>query len=275
MRRLAKRWPFAVAAALCFCGAAYAQSSSPLVLDRGGAAVSLEPYAPNIIRVTLSLDKGQATSGPGYGFVAHPAFEGWTRQQDTTGDIYRSPQIVVTVAASRRGRRPPLPTQVDIGKYFNGSAPGVNITVRTAEGKKLLEMTGWSMSVPNHKDGNASIVNDKRPGDLAFYQVGATFVSPPDEHYYGLGQNQEGYLDHRGHVIACWHDYTAAGGPSIGVPFAVTNYGYGIVWDNPSKTTIAPGFNEQTRWQSEVGNRVSFFVIAGATTDEIYEGYRQ
>jgi alpha-D-xyloside xylohydrolase len=37
------------------------------------------------------------------------------------------------------------------------------------------------------------------------------------------------------------------------------------VWDNPSKTTIEPGFNEQTRWTSEVGDRVSFFVIAGAT----------
>jgi alpha-glucosidase (family GH31 glycosyl hydrolase) len=47
------------------------------------------------------------------------------------------------------------------------------------------------------------------------------------------------------------------------VPFLITNKGYGLVWDNPSKTTIEPGFNEQTRWISEVGDRVSFFVIAG------------
>jgi alpha-D-xyloside xylohydrolase len=46
------------------------------------------------------------------------------------------------------------------------------------------------------------------------------------------------------------------------------------VWDNPSQTTIAPGFNEQTTWTSQVGNRVSFFVIAGKNTDEIYSGYR-
>ena len=55
----------------------------------------------------------------------------------------------------------------------------------------------------------------------------------------------------------------------------VSNYGYGIIWDNPSKTTIEPGFNERTLWSSEVGDRVSFFVIAGASTDEIYSGYRQ
>ena len=100
------------------------------------------------------------------------------------------------------------------------------------------------------------------------------FVSPDDEHYYGLGQNQEGFLDHRGHTVECWHNYLATGGPSVCVPFLVTNYGYGMIWDNPSKTTIAPGFNEQTRWTSEVGDRVSFFVIAGANTDEIYSGYR-
>jgi alpha-D-xyloside xylohydrolase len=58
------------------------------------------------------------------------------------------------------------------------------------------------------------------------------------------------------------------------VPFLVTNKGYGLLWDNASKTTIEPGFNEQTRWISEAGDRVSFFVIAGATADEIYSGYR-
>ena len=117
-------------------------------------------------------------------------------------------------------------------------------------------------------------LNDKRPSDPPFYQVGATFVSPDDEHYYGLGQNQEGFLDHRGRRIECWHNYTATAAPSICVPFLVTNKGYGMVWDNPSKTVIEPGFNEQTRWTSEVGDRVSFFVIAGKTTDEIYAGYR-
>jgi alpha-D-xyloside xylohydrolase len=110
--------------------------------------------------------------------------------------------------------------------------------------------------------------------DPEFYTVGATFASPDDEHYYGLGQNHEGFLDHRGHAVHCWADYEAPAAPSFCVPFLVTNKGYGVVWDNPSKTTIEPGFNEQTRWTSQVGDRVSFFVIAGSTADEIYAGYR-
>ena len=54
----------------------------------------------------------------------------------------------------------------------------------------------------------------------------------------------------------------------------VSSRGYGLVWDNPSKTTIDLGFNERNIWSSEVGDRVSYFVIAGRTSDEIYEGYR-
>ena len=140
------------------------------------------------------------------------------------------------------------------------------------------------MSVPNHKDGNAHVLSevnpsiaydryDPRPADAAYFQVSASFHSPDDEHYYGLGENQEGYLDHRGHPIRCWNDYDAPAAPSFCVPFLVTNKGYAVLWDNPSKTTIEPGFNEQTRWISEVGDRVSFFVIAGKTTDELYSGY--
>jgi len=245
---------------------------APVVLDHNGSSIVLEPYAPNIIRVSLSLKKDRAVAAPGYGFVATPTAEGWTHQQTEQEDVYRSSRLIVSVASSRP--RQPMATEVDIARFFNGSTPGTNISFRTPEGKTMLHMTGWSMSAPNHKDGNAGVLNDKRPSDPPFYRVGASFFSPADEHYYGLGQNQEGFLDHRGHTVECWHNYTATGGPSVGVPFVVTNYGYGMVWDNPSKTTIEPGFNEQTRWTSEVGERVSFFVIAGNTYDEIYSGYR-
>jgi alpha-D-xyloside xylohydrolase len=260
-----------IATAMTFVTASVAQSTQ-LVLTRDNSTIALEAYAPNIVRVTLSLARDQATASPGFGFVTHPSSARWAHQQTDAGDVYRSSRMVVTVDVNRPGH--PSLTERDIGKFFNGSAPPAHITITTPEGKKLLEMTGWSMSVPNYKDGNAYINNDRRPSDQPFYQVGATFVSRDDEHYYGLGQNQEGFLDHRGHTVECWHNYTATGAPSICVPFVVTNKGYGLIWDNPSKTTIQPGFNEQTNWISQVGNRVSFFVIAGDNVDEIYSGYR-
>jgi alpha-D-xyloside xylohydrolase len=267
---------FAVVAVIAvLSGGAYAQSSpARLELDRTGETIALEPYAPNILRVTLSLQHDAATAKPGYGFVASADSSGWRASQTEQGDVYASSRIIATISPLHADVHPRLQTQADIAKYFNGSTPGADITFRTPDGKTLLEMTGWSQAVPNHKDGTASLANDRRASDPAFYIVGATFKSPDDEHYYGLGDNQEGFLDHRGHAVRCWNDYTAPAAPSTCVPFLITNRGYGLVWDNPSKTTIEPGFNEQTRWISEVGDRVSFFVIAGATADEIYAGYR-
>src|SRR5580658_7654155 len=275
--------PAAIAiAGLLFACNSYAQQPN-VVIPRGNSTIVLEPYAPNVIRVTLSLDKDEAMAAPGYGIVAAPVPAGWSYQETEDAHVYQSPRLVVTLLGGSGGRKPSTPpseptnvqkTQASIGKFFNGSAPWADIRFSTPDGKLLLEMNGWQMSVPNYKDGNTQVLHDKRPTDKDFYQVGASFASPADEHYYGLGQNQEGYLDHRQHTVECWNNYVATGGPTWCIPFAVTNKGYGLVWDNPSQTTIMPGFNEQTRWLSQVGNRVSFFVIAGQNTDEIYSGYR-
>lgn len=252
---------------------AFARPQSPVILSRGNATVMLEPYAPNILRVTLSLRKGDAVAAPGYGILAKPSATGWRASPSAAGDTLASGRITATVSPERKPYKP-TGTQADIGRFFNGSTPGVGLDIRTVDGKPLLHLNGWQMSVPNHKDGNAEILNDRRPQDHDFFEVGATFATPPDEHVYGLGQNQEGYLDRRGHVVRCAHDYNAPSGQSVCVPFVVTNKGYGLLWDNPSRTTVSFGFNDQTTWLSDVGQRVSFFVIAGGTFDEIYAGYR-
>jgi alpha-D-xyloside xylohydrolase len=266
----------ALAAGIAFgCTGLSAQGPSEhLELDRPGETIVLEPYAPNILRVTLSLKREAALAGPGYGFVSAPLADGWSASQTAQADIYQSSRIVATVERDIPVSTPPVQTKLDIAKYFQHSTEA-HITFRTPDGKKLLELTGWSQNVPNHKDGTAQLLLDRRPTDPELDVVGATFASPDDEHYYGLGQNQEGFLDHRGHPVNCWADYTAPASPSFCIPFLVTNKGYGLVWDNPSKTRIDPGFHETTRWRSEQGDRVSFFVIAGSTTDEIYAGYRQ
>ncbi len=252
-----------------------AQDTS-LTLDREGNTIVLEPYAPNIIRVTMSTLKDEATAGPGYGIVAKPDGEGWTHESATAADTYKSSRMTVVVAApAPPPRRPDGTFWHGPRKNFNGADRGPYLTIADSSGKPLLDMEGWEMAELNDKDGDSQLNYDRRPTDPKFYRVGATFSSPDDEHYYGLGQNQEGFLDHRGHKVECWADYQSVGGPSFCVPFLVTNKGYGLLWDNPSKTTIQPGFNEQTKWVSQVGQRVSFFVVAGETTDEIYAGYRR
>ena len=59
-------------------GIALHAQESRIVIDRDGSTIVLEPYAPNIVRVTLSTLKDQAIAGPGCGIVAKPLPAGWT-----------------------------------------------------------------------------------------------------------------------------------------------------------------------------------------------------
>jgi alpha-D-xyloside xylohydrolase len=260
-------------------GVALAQSG-PYVLERKGRTIFLEPYATNIVRVTMSVEKGAASGAPGYGFVAKPSGEGWTHERDAEGgEVFRSSKMVVRVGpGDLPADKLPQPMPLDALNrqlrevYFggNGQQGPYNdaLVVTTPGGKMLLHMDTWTMA-PERADVAQQDVGQKG------YSVAAMFDSPSDEHYYGLGQQQKGWMDLREHEVRCWHDYGATGGEDVCVPFLVSSRGYGLVWDNPSKTTVVLGINQRNTWSSEVGDRVSYFVIAGDTSDEIYAGYRQ
>ncbi|PXA94811.1 alpha-glucosidase, partial [Caulobacter sp. D4A] len=238
--------------------AGLAVAAPTTTVDRNGSYVSVETYAPNVIRVTISQDKDLAKAAPGYGINGQPSDKGWRHDQKAGADVFTSSELSLEVVAQPWPGAPSLQE-----RYFAPSLPPVSIKVRKADGTSLVDMNGWELS-PHVVSGEKT------------YRAGATFSTTADEHFYGLGQNQEseGALDLRGRTIDCKHDYDAPHGETVCVPFLVTSKGYGILWDNPSATKIYPGVNGRTLWQSNVGERVSFFVITGKTTDEIYAGYR-
>jgi alpha-glucosidase/alpha-D-xyloside xylohydrolase len=278
VRKSLMRGPGAVLPKVLLAGLAVAWSA-PLVLERDGRAISLDPYAPNILRVTMSADRAAATGDPGYGFTAKPSAEGWTYERDAEGgDVFRSASMVVHVApGDLPADKLPQPMPLDalnqqLREHYFGGGDGHGphndaLLVTTPGGRMLLHMRTWEMT-PESADVA------REDAEAKGHAISATFDSPADEHYYGLGQQQKGWMDLRDHEIRCWHDYGALGGEDVGVPFMVSSRGYGLVWDNPSKTTVVLGFNQRNVWSSEVADRVSYFVIAGDTSDEIYQGYR-
>lgn len=241
------------AAALLTASPAAAQSMG--VVDRNGSLVSIEPYGPNIIHVTIALDRKEIANGAGYGISGKPDARGWTRRTDASGEVYASPALNVTVNAQPW---PKQPTQME--RYFVSSLPPVSVVIRDARGREITRMEGWEMA-PHTVNGEAT------------FRVGASFSDTADTHYYGLGQNQEGILDLRGRTIDCRHNYDAPAGETVCVPFLVTSKGYGIVWDNSSVTTVSPGLHNRTQFQSRVGERVSFFIITGDNANDLYAGY--
>jgi alpha-D-xyloside xylohydrolase len=251
--------PIHAAIATVLAALGQAALAAPIAtLDRNGAYVSVESYGPNVLHVTIAVDKAEVLKGPGYGILPKNADSGSFRHASTNGaDTFSSSGMTVNVNAAPA---PTVPTQGQ--KYFAPALASVGLQVKNARGEQILNMAGWEMS-PQTVNGEKT------------FQVGATFTAPHDEHYYGMGQNQESLssLDLRGRVLDCKHWYDAPGGESVCVPFMVSSKGYGIVWDNPSATRFVAAVNGKTTFQSNVGERVSFFIITGANPQELYSGY--
>jgi len=161
-----------------------------LILDRDGSTIVLQPYAQNIIRVTLSTIRDSAVAAPGYGFVATPSGQDWVHERKDEDDVYRSPRLIVSVAVNKP--QPRSSTQADISKYFHGASPPAHITISTPNGKTLLQMTNWWMSVPNYKDDNAGILHNKRPAitESRFEGAGPTAGSNSGENHRSPASRQ-------------------------------------------------------------------------------------
>ena len=229
--------------------------ASPVVVNRNGAYVAIESYAPNIVRITIATDYAAAAAPPGYGFIASAEPHGLEHTQGAGGDDFRSNSLQLHIDAPSPAAAPSVGE-----RYFAPALPPVALEIKNAGGETVLAMTGWQKA-PHTVNGEHT------------FQVGARFAAPADEHFHGLGQNQEGILDLRGRTIDCKHFYDDPHGETVCVPFMVSSRGYGIVWDNPSDTHVYPGVNGRTLWQSEVGERVSFFVIVADDSDALYAGY--
>lgn len=233
--------------------------AAPLAtLDHQGAWVSVEAYGANVLRVTIATDKEQALRAPGYGLLPAAAETGGFKHSGgAAGDDFTSAAMSLHVTPIPKPHTPAI-TEA----YFSPLTPPIGLQVKNAKGEMLLDMTGWSMA-PHIVTGEHT------------FQVGASFLAPEDEHYYGMGQNQEsrGPLDLRGRAVDCKHWYDAPGGETVCIPFLVSSKGYAILWDNPSDTHLSAGINGSTSFSSEVGERVSFFVIVGDKPAEIYGAY--
>jgi len=261
--------------ALFACSASAQQG--PLVLERGKGVISLEPYAPNILRITMSTDKASATAAPGYGFVAQPSADGWTHEHNADGsDEYRSAAMVCAHRAtgSTQGRVAAGYALDDLNSelrehYFGGGGGrggphNDDLQVTEADGKTLLHMRTWQMfpSRPDPAEPNAKE-----------FRIGAILIHRPTSTTTAWASNRRAGW-------TCAIARSTAGtniAPSAAKTCACRSWCRAAAtgWcGQPSKTTIDLGFNQRNVWSSEVGDRVSYFVISGKTSDEIYEGYR-
>ncbi len=89
------------------------------------------------------------------------------------------------------------------------------------------------------------------------------------ESFYGLGQHQAGVWNYRGEAVDISQDNT-----NISVPFFLSSYGYGIYWNNTSRSRFNNRFLHALYVSSEVADAVDYYFIYGPEFDTIIGAYR-
>jgi alpha-D-xyloside xylohydrolase len=130
----------------------------------------------------------------------------------------------------------------------------------SADGTKELfsERPSHFSSPPHRGYGHAN-------GGL--YRCEVTFKAFAGERIYGLGQHQHGLLDQKGTVTELVQRNT-----EVCVPFALSNRGYGFLWNMPGTGRAELAAN-RTRWVATGARQLDYWVTAGATPAEIVSRY--
>ena len=90
------------------------------------------------------------------------------------------------------------------------------------------------------------------------------------EAIYGLGQHQAGVWNYRGDSVDLSQDNTA-----IAVPLMVSSNGYGLYWNNMSRSRFNNRFVQATYFSSEVADTIDYYFLYGPEFDKVVAGYRE
>lgn len=90
-----------------------------------------------------------------------------------------------------------------------------------------------------------------------------------EEALYGLGQHLHGELNLRNMEIELVQENT-----KVSIPFLLSSEGYGLLWDNYSRTVYKDVADSSYLW-SDVGEKVQYYFIKGNSCDEIISQNRQ
>lgn len=156
----------------------------------------------------------------------------------------------------------------------------------TYETKETVGITVGSLSAEIHeiwggycityfKDGK-KILKTAQEGDAVtryrhvegdHYCVKALFEADKNEHFYGLGQEQQDHFDRKGCTSELVHYNTKSS-----IPFVYSSLGYGFLWNNPS-----PGRCELTKnhtlWLSESAYQIDYLIMTGDSPADVMHVY--
>jgi len=130
--------------------------SGRVVLTRYHTTLLLQPYAPNIIRVSISRLKPYALAAPGYGISAKPNAHGWKFAPGSGGGTYRSSRCGIHSGVSRHSAASAAsaPHQPVLQQYRRAGLRSRAAAFPVAQRSHRGESGNWFMYRPSNGSGN-------------------------------------------------------------------------------------------------------------------------
>ncbi|MGA7243458.1 MAG: glycoside hydrolase family 31 protein [Terracidiphilus sp.] len=159
---------------------------------------------------------------------------------------------------------------------FDVSESDKAITLTTAKLKVAIERQSGSIHYQG-ADGKQLTTDTYRMlhpaevnGEQTFHAEVAFGIYGSHEGFYGLGQHQAGVWNYRGETVDLSQENT-----EIAIPLLVSTNGYGIFWNNPSRSVVNNRFVHWLYMSGEVADRVDYYFIYGPDADQIIGRYRE
>jgi alpha-D-xyloside xylohydrolase len=132
------------------------------------------------------------------------------------------------------------------------------ITFQDREGTRLFEDDGRTLT--------GVVVN----GEATYHAEMFSRLWGSSEAFYGLGSHQAGVWNYRGEAVDISQDNT-----NIGIPVFVSSNGYGILWNNASRSRFDNRFLQALYLSSEVADAIDYYFLYGPEFDDMIAAYRE
>jgi alpha-D-xyloside xylohydrolase len=159
---------------------------------------------------------------------------------------------------------------------FDVSSDDKVVTLTTAKLKAVIERESGALHYmgadgkPLTTESYRSLKPVEVNGEKTFRAESFFAIYGSREGLYGLGQHQAGVWNYRGETVDLSQENT-----NIAVPLLVSTNGYGIFWNNPSRSRVNNRFVHMLYLSAEVADRVDYYFIYGPDADQIIGNYRE
>ncbi|MGB8452552.1 MAG: TIM-barrel domain-containing protein [Anaerocolumna sp.] len=235
-----------------------------LLLYSDNGTIKLEPKSPEVIRVVYTL-KDTFSNQEKPGILCKGVYDQW-KYSETESEI-----LLCTDKLSLLINKNTASIQ-----YYDQNHK-LLLKERDYESKNLEEFDSFKTVVDDNTkidrvvtpDGIKEVVREAaKVFDQKLYKTRLYLEWQEEEALYGLGQNEEGYLNLRG-TTAFLHQANK----KIAIPFLISSLGYGILMD-----TYSPMIFNDTNFGSylytEADYEMDYYFIHGGTMDGVIRGYR-